>query len=229
LTLPYKRAKIETGVKFANFNNNADVEYYNYVHEDFLLDKTRSNEFNYTEKNLASYFSMSSELSKKLTVKAGLRYEYTMTDGYSPTLDQRNKRNSGALFPTAYIVYKADESNVLSLNYSRRINRPGLSSLNPFAYYTNIYTYFIGNPLLLPSYSNNFELNYLYKSMVSFTVFTQHASDVNSLLTTIDGPLVVSSGGNFISQDNVGAYVSINRAFFKWWENSDVTPRSWTD
>ncbi|MEJ2902307.1 outer membrane beta-barrel family protein [Pedobacter panaciterrae] len=220
LTLPYKWAKIETGIKFANFDNNADVEYYNYVHENFLLDKTRSNEFNYTEKNLASYFSMSSELSKRWTAKAGLRYEYTMTDGYSPTLDQRNKRNYGALFPTAYIVYKADANNVLSLNYSRRINRPGLSSLNPFAYYTNIYTYFIGNPLLLPSYSNNFELNYLYKSMVSFTVFTQHASDVNSLLTTIDGPLVVSSGGNFISRDNVGAYVSINRAFFKWWENS---------
>jgi len=220
LTLPYKWAKIETGVKFANFDNNADVEYFNYVHENFLLDKTRSNEFNYTEKNLSSYFSMASDLSKKWTAKAGLRYEYTLTDGYSPTLDQRNKRNYGALFPTAYIVYKADENNVFSLNYSRRINRPGLSSLNPFAYYTNIYTYFIGNPLLSPSYSNNFELNYLYKSMLSFTVFTQHASDVNSLLTTIEGPLVVSSGGNFITRDNLGAYVSINRALFNWWENS---------
>lgn len=220
LTLPYKWAKIETGIKFANFDNNADVEYYNYVHGNFLLDKMRSNEFNYTEKNLASYFSMSSEFSKKWTAKAGLRYEYTMTDGYSPTLDQRNKRNYGALFPTAYVVYKASESNVLSLNYSRRINRPGLSSLNPFAYYTNIYTYFIGNPLLLPSYSNNFELSYLYKSMFSFTVFTQHSSDANSLLTTIDGPLVVSGVGNFLTRDNVGGYVSINRAFFKWWENS---------
>lgn len=220
LTLPYKWAKIETGVKFANFDNNADVEYYNYVDENFLLDKMRSNEFNYIEKILASYFSMASELSKKWSVKAGLRYEYTMTDGYSRTLDQRNKRNYGALFPTAYMVYKADENNVVSLNYSRRINRPGLSSLNPFAYYTNIYTYFTGNPLLLPSYTNNFELNYLYKSMFSFTVFTQHASDVNSVLTTIEGPLVVSSGGNFLTRDNLGAYVSINRTFFNWWENS---------
>ncbi|MHA4895762.1 TonB-dependent receptor domain-containing protein [Pedobacter sp. PWIIR3] len=220
LTLPYKWAKIETGVKFANFDNTAAVQYFNFLNQDYLLDKTRSNEYNYTEKILASYFSLSSELSKKLTFKAGLRYEYTMTDGYSPTLDQRNKRDYGSLFPTAYIVYKANANHTLSANYSRRINRPGLSSLNPFAYYTNIYTYFTGNPLLLPSYSNNFELNYLYKSLISFTVFKQRASDVNSALTTIQGPLVVSSGGNFITRDNVGTYLSINRTFFNWWENS---------
>ncbi|MCR8559234.1 TonB-dependent receptor family protein [Mucilaginibacter sp. BJC16-A38] len=220
LTLPYKWAKIETGAKFATYNNNASVAYYNNIHDNLLLDQTRSNDFDYTEKNLAAYYSMESELSKKWTAKAGLRYEYTLMDGYSPTLNQRNKRNYGALFPTAYIVYKADADNTFSLNYSRRINRPGLASLNPFAYYTNIYTYSTGNPLLLPSYSNNFELNYLYKSMFSFTVFTQHTSDVNSLLTTIEGPLVVSSRGNFLTRDNVGAYVSFNRAFFNWWENS---------
>ncbi|MDP9079837.1 MAG: TonB-dependent receptor family protein [Bacteroidota bacterium] len=220
LTLPYKWAKIETGAKFATYNNNASVAYYNNIQDNLLLDQTRSNDFDYTEKNLAAYYSMESELSKKWTAKAGLRYEYTLMDGYSPTLDQRNKRNYGALFPTTYIVYKADADNTFSVNYSRRINRPGLASLNPFAYYTNIYTYSTGNPLLLPSYSNNFELNYLYKSMFSFTVFTQHTSDVNSLLTTIEGPLVVSSRGNFLTRDNVGAYVSFNGAFFNWWENS---------
>jgi len=220
LILPYKWAKIETGAKFANYNNNASVAYYNNILDNLLLDQTRSDDFDYTEKNLAAYYSVEADLSKKWTAKAGLRYEYTMTDGYSPTLDQRNRRNYGALFPTTYIVYKADGNNVFSLNYSRRINRPGLSSLNPFDYYTNIYTYSTGNPLLLPSYSNNFELNYLYKSMFSFTVFTQHASDVNSLLTTIEGPLVVSGRGNFLTRDNVGAYVSFNRAFFNWWESS---------
>ncbi|MEX8546885.1 MAG: TonB-dependent receptor [Mucilaginibacter sp.] len=220
LTLPYKWATIETGVKYAIFNNSADVEYFNYVHENFLLDNTRSNEFNYTENNLASYFSMESELSKKWTAKAGLRYEYTMMDGYSPTLDQRNKRNYGTLFPTTYIVYKANENDVFSLNYSRRINRPGLNFLNPFAFYSNIYSYSIGNPLLLPSYSNNMELSYLYKGMFSFTVSTQHTSDLFSAITTVKGPSVVSMIENYLSQDNLGVYASFNRALFKWWDNS---------
>jgi outer membrane receptor protein involved in Fe transport len=232
LTLPYQWAKIETGIKLAKFNNNANVEYYNYIGEGFLLDKTRSNEFSYTEGNIASYFSIESDLSNKWAAKAGLRYEYTLMDGYSPTLDQRNKRNYGALFPTAYVVYKADKNHVFSLNYSRRINRPSLNSLNPFAYYTNIYTYSTGNPLLLPSYSNNVELNYLYNGMFSLTVFTQHTSDIISNLTTVNGPTLVTSRGNFLTQDNLGAYVSFNRALYKWWDNSIyasffyVSPRS---
>ncbi|MCF0075568.1 TonB-dependent receptor family protein [Dyadobacter sp. CY261] len=220
LTLPYKWAKIETGIKLAHFNNNANVEYYNYLGEVFILDKTRSNEFDYTESNLASYFSMESELSKKWEAKAGLRYEYTLLEGYSPTLDQRNKRNYGALFPTAYIVYKANKNHVFSLNYSRRINRPSLNSLNPFAYYTNNYTYYTGNPLLLPSYSNNVELNYLYKGRFSFTVFQQHTSDIISNLTTVSGPTLVTSRGNFLTQNNLGAYLSFNRSLFKWWDHS---------
>ncbi|MDR6806969.1 hypothetical protein J2Y45_004161 [Dyadobacter sp. BE34] len=220
LTLPYKWITVETGVKFANFNNGADVAYYNYVHEKFLLDKTRSNEFNYTEKNLASYVSMESELSRKWTAKAGLRYEYTTMDGYSPTLEQRSKRSYGALFPIAYLLYKATGNDVISLNYSRRINRPGLNFLNPFAFYSNIYSYSIGNPLLLPSYSNNLEINYLYKGMFSFTAFTQHSSDIFSSITTVNGPSVISRIENYLTQDNLGAYVSLNRALFKWWDSS---------
>ena len=220
LTLPYKWATVETGVKFANFTNGADVAYYNYLHEKFLLDETRSNEFNYTENNLASYVSMESELSKKWTAKAGLRYEYTTTDGYSPTLQQRSKRSYGALFPTAYLLYKASGNDVISLNYSRRINRPGLNFLNPFAFYSNIYSYSVGNPLLLPSYSNNLEISYLYKGMFSFMVFTQHSSDIFSSITTVNGPSVISRIENYLSQDNLGAYVSFNRALFKWWDNT---------
>lgn len=220
LALPYKWATIETGGKYTIFDNSADVEYFNYANEDFVLDNTRSNKFNYMENNLAGYFSLESELSKKWTSKAGLRYEYTMMNGYSPTLDQRNKRNYGALFPTAYITYKANENDVFSLNYARRINRPGLNFLNPFAFYSNIYSYSIGNPLLLPSYSNNLELSYLYKGMISITVFSQHNNDLFSSITTVNGPSVISTTQNYLSQDNLGAYMSFNRAFFKWWENS---------
>jgi outer membrane receptor protein involved in Fe transport len=220
LTLPYKWATIETGVKLANFKNSADVEYYNYFHGNFLLDYTRSNEFDYTENNLASYFSIESELSKKWTAKAGLRYEYTTMDGYSPTLDRRSKRKYGALFPTAYLLYKASENDVISINYSRRINRPGLNFLNPFAFYSNIYSYSVGNPLLLPSYSNNMEISYLYKGLFTLTLFTQHTSDLFSSITTVNGPSVISRMENYLSQDNLGTYVSFNKALFKWWDNS---------
>lgn len=221
LTLPYKWAKIETGAKFATYNNKASVAYYNGVHNNFLLDSTRSNDFNYTEGNLAAYYSMESELSKKWSAKTGLRYEYTMMNGYSPTLNRRDKRNYGGLFPTAYLVYKADGDNTFSVNYSRRVNRPSLNSLNPFVYYTNIYTSIAGNPSLLPSFSNNFELNYLYKGLFSFTVFTQHTSNQISSVTKVDSAFIRSIRGNFMTQDNMGAYASFNKVLFKWWETSN--------
>lgn len=125
-------------------------------------------------------------------------------DSYSPTLNQRNKRNYGALFPTAYITYKANKDDVFSLNYARRINRPGLNFLNPFAFYSNIYSYSVGNPLLLPSFSNNLEFSCLYKGMLSVTVFAQHTSDVFSSITTVNGPSVISTIQNYLSQDNLG-------------------------
>jgi outer membrane receptor protein involved in Fe transport len=220
LTLPYKWAKIETGVKFATYDNGASLTYANIIENTAKLDKTRSNDFDYTEKNLAAYYSMESELSEKWTAKAGLRYEYTIMDGYSPTLGQRNQRKYGALFPTAYLVYKADADNTVSVNYAKRINRPRLNQLNPFIYYTNIYTSFTGNPVLLPSYSDNFELNYLYKGMLSLTAFTQHTSNDISSLITVKGPLQIYSTGNFLTTDNIGGYVSFNKTLLKWWENN---------
>ncbi|RZK79614.1 MAG: TonB-dependent receptor [Pedobacter sp.] len=220
LTLPYKWAKIETGVKFATYNNGASLTYANIIGNAAQLDKTRSNDFDYTESNLAAYYSMESDLSEKWTAKAGVRYEYTIMDGYSPTLDQRNQNKYGAIFPTVYLVYKADADNTVSVNYAKRINRPRLNQLNPFIYYTNIYTSFTGNPVLLPSYSDNFELNYLYKGMLSLTAFTQHTSDEISSLITVNGPLQSFSTGNFLTTDNLGAYASFNKTLSKWWENN---------
>jgi outer membrane receptor protein involved in Fe transport len=220
LTLPYKWAKVETGVKFATYDNGASLTYANIIGNDAQVDKSRSNDFDYTENNLAAYYSMESDLSEKWTAKAGLRYEYTIMDGYSPTLGQRNQNNYGAIFPTAYLVYKADTDNTVSVNYAKRINRPRLNQLNPFIYYTNIYTSFTGNPSLLPSYSDNFELNYLYKGMLSLTVFNQHNRDEISPLITVNGPLQSYSTGNFLTTDNIGGYVSFNKTLLKWWENN---------
>ena len=223
LTLPYKWANIETGTKYTIFDNHADVEYFNSRAGSFVLDRTRSNEFSYRENNFAGYFSIDAELSKKWSAKVGLRYEYTIMNGYSATLNQRSKQNYGSLFPTAYLNYKASDEDAFAFNYARRINRPGLNFLNPFAFYSNIYSYSVGNPLLLPSYSNNLELSYLYKGMLSITLFSQNTSDLFSSITTVDGPAVVSTIQNYLSQNNLGMYLSFNKSFFKWWDNSTST------
>ena len=91
--------------------------------------------------------------------KAGIRLEYTRTEGYSKQYNQTDKNDYWKLFPTAYISYKHNQDNVFNLNYSRRISRPGFWSLNPFKFYLNSTTYQEGTPDLRPQISDNIEIH----------------------------------------------------------------------
>jgi len=91
---------------------------------------------------------------------AGLRAEYTSTKGESPTTGNIFKRDYLGWFPSAYLQYQINEKQGLNLSYSRKINRPGYSMLNPFRLYVDPFTYTSGNPDLDPSYNNTVGLRY---------------------------------------------------------------------
>jgi hypothetical protein len=220
LTLPYKWATVETGIKFNHFSNNADVQYYNYLQQAYVLDNSRSNLFNYTEKNYAAYISVQKQLNKQWGAKAGLRYEYIHTEGYSPTTHEKNELQYGNVFPTAYLSYKADAKNTFALSYAKRINRPSLRLVNPFRFYTNPYAYFTGNPLLRPSFLHNIELSYLYKGILSFVLFGNRLNDGYGDLTTIEDGIIISSPQNYLTRYNGGLTATLNIKIYPWWEHS---------
>lgn len=207
-TLPYSFGKIESGAKFTNFNNNSDVRYLNLFSTDYILDLSRSNLFDYTENNYALYGSFSKEFSDKWSVQAGLRYEYSTVEGYSPTTGERNLTKYGQFFPTGYVSYKPGENNTFSLSYSRRINRPGFRALNPFRWYSNPYTYYSGNPSLRPSYSNNLELGYAFKGTLSATAYWHKTTDGFDQVVLMDGHSRRSTFYNYFTQNAYG--ISIN-------------------
>jgi outer membrane receptor protein involved in Fe transport len=228
LTLPWRGATIETGLKFTQFDNNSDVRYYNLVQGDYKIDSSKSNLFDYNEKNLAGYISGQKDFNKKWSGKAGLRYEYTITDGYSPTNGERDKSQYGKLFPSVYLSYKHNAANTVSLSYSKRINRPNFSALNPFRWYINPYSYYTGNPLLQPSYNNNIELAYLYKSVLSVTLYGQKLiNGYGSIVEMINANKVVSRK-NYLTQYNTGIETTLGLKFFPWWENRDFMSLNFT-
>lgn len=228
LTLPYRWATIETGLKFTNFDNNSDIAYYNLILEKYVTDPSKSNAFDYNEKNLAGYFGLQKDF-KKWSAKAGLRYEYAIIDGYSPTTGMRNKNNYGKLFPTAYISYRPDADNTLSVNYSKRISRPFFRALNPARWYSNPYTYYMGNPLLQPSYNHNIELSYLYKGFLSLALFGEKQVNGYGFIVEMDDAFKVSSPENYLTQYNTGLVATLNLKFFPWWENSSYLTFSYAD
>jgi outer membrane receptor protein involved in Fe transport len=160
---------LETGVKYTRFNNDSETDYDQEInHVSIYEGIVTMNMFHYREQDIAGYLSFNRDF-KKWSTKAGLRYEETITDGYSPA--ERNRKQFGNFFPSAFLQYKIADGTSADLSYTRRIVRPSLFDVNPFKFYTSIYSDYVGNPGLDPSLQDNLNLNFMLKSNFLFSVF----------------------------------------------------------
>ena len=156
--------KFEAGFKFARVASLSDLKHFNVINGQNVLDLTKTNAFSYKESNVSAYLSYQTAF-EKWSFKGGLRGEYTDLTGESITINQTNKSNYFKLFPTLYVQYSPNDNHQFGVTYGKRISRPNYSSLNPFRFYFSDYSFFEGNPMLRPTISHNFELQYtLYKS-----------------------------------------------------------------
>ena len=64
------------------------------------------------------------------------------------------------LYPSAYITYDASEKNAFQLNYSRRIDRPGIGQVNPIKEWSTPLVSSFGNSRLMPQFTNSLEFNF---------------------------------------------------------------------
>lgn len=216
---PMKWGEFEAGAKYVSFNNNSDVRYLNGQNDNFTVDPLRSNEFEYFEQNMAAYLSLSKELSTKWAAKAGLRYEYSTIDGYSPTTGETNSFEYSSFFPTAYVSFTPSDTHSYSLNYSKRINRPNFGALNPFRWYSNPYTYYTGNPALRPSFNHNLEFSYGYKGILNATIYGQKLiNGYGRVVEVLNGSEKVVNYSNYLTKYDVGINVSLYVTPTKWWE-----------
>ncbi|MFZ4929944.1 TonB-dependent receptor domain-containing protein [Chryseobacterium sp. Mn2064] len=218
LTLPYQFAKMETGVKFTNFDNNSNIFYQNLENGNYVTDPIKSNEFQYNEKNYAAYISFEKSFNEKWSAKAGLRYEYSTVNGNSLTSGQQTENTYGKFFPTAYISYKSNQNHTFSLNYSKRINRPDFRAINPYRWYININSYSTGNPFLKPSFNHNIEFSYVYRGKLSASAYYQRKLDGFSQIVSLEGENRTSTFANFYNVNSIGLSLNYSDTFFKMWE-----------
>lgn len=219
LELPFSFGTIETGVKFNQFKNSSNIQYFNLNGGQYIPDLSRANLFTYQEENYAAYFSYAKTFGEHWETKAGIRYENTHAESFTPTSNSRNKYNYGQWFPSAYVSYKEDK-NVFSLSYSRRINRPSMSNLNPFRWYENPYSYSSGNPLLTPAYINNLELGYTLNNKFSASVYYLRMKNGFGQISYIDELSQTSTYLNYYNNNFLGLNASYTDIFFKFWETN---------
>lgn len=77
LELPFSFGTIETGTKFTQFKNSADLKYFNLENNQYIIDEEKGSIFHYQEENYAAYASFSKNIGEHWETKAGLRYENT--------------------------------------------------------------------------------------------------------------------------------------------------------
>lgn len=219
LELPFSFGTIETGVKFNQFKNSSDIQYFNLTGGQYIPDLVRANVFRYQEENYAGYLSYTKTFGEHWETKAGLRYEHTNAESSTPSSALENKYNYGQWFPSAYVSYKEDK-NVFSFSYSRRINRPSMGNLNPFRWYSNPYSYSSGNPLLTPAYINNWELGYTFNNKFSTSVYYLRMKNAFGQISAIDDISQISTYLNYYNNNFWGLNASYTDTFFKFWETS---------
>lgn len=164
-------ATFEAGLKLSDTKTNNMIRYDTLsTNKQFIFDSTRSNQFSYKEKIFAGYWAYSQKFNK-FQINAGLRFENTQSISNAVTIDSVVSRNYLKWLPSLSVSYAFNKSSEVSLSYSRKITRPVFSQLNPFRFYYSPLNYWIGNPYLQPSFTNQIKAAYRYKNWVtSFTI-----------------------------------------------------------
>ncbi|NMN39293.1 outer membrane beta-barrel family protein [Pedobacter sp. SG918] len=214
--LPYKTFKLSFGTKLSFINNQSDLAFYKARNAVYELDPGQTNLFNYQENTQALYVNFGKTI-KQWDFQVGLRGEYTQIDGLS--VNEQNQNEYFRLFPTLYIIYRANDKSTFSVNYGRRINRPAYRKLNPFRWYSNQYAYTEGNPFLQPSYNDNIELSYtynIYTTSLSFSKTTNGFNDVNFIDAATNTR--AAQPVNFITGYHYQLSNAINFNIAKGWE-----------
>lgn len=173
---PLWRGTLETGIKYSHVNSDNDLKFLEQIGQEWQDMENRTNHFIYKEQIAAAYVDYGFQVDK-WSLKAGLRMEQTWSDGHSINLDKRNKREYLDYFPSASLGYTLNPNHLFTLNFSKGIRRPNYSSLNPFDYFIDKFTFQRGNPDLAPQYETSYSLNYSLFSMFNINMGVENLSN----------------------------------------------------
>ncbi len=236
--------RIETG--FRSYINK-----YSSLYEAFAIDNGQdiklplSNNYEYTEKINALYFSYA-EKKNKIAYKAGIRVEYSKFDGelidssfkFGYEYPAALKNLWDAFFPSFSFSKDISDDDQFQLNYTRRIRRPRFWQLNPFIDINDPSNLRQGNPLLRPEFINSFEANYNknYTSgnFLASVYFRNNPDDITQYSDTItaaqyaqldnagvDPNAILNTYINANTTNRYGAEFTVQQ---KFGENFEVTP-----
>ena len=226
------KTKLELGLEYrtdeTKNTNITDQEIYTFDNNGNINGTTSIGNSNFDfKRNIYSGYLNYATSFDKFTMQLGARLEDFNVEGIFNRVGQNPDPVTDHIFtvyPSAFFTYTPSDKNQWQFSYSRRVDRPGIQQVNPIREWSTPLIVSIGNPDLVPQFTNSFELNYTRQikgGNLTFGTFYRKISDVISRITNIDpaNPEVgqVLSFTNFSDTDAYGLEFSANFKLNKWW------------
>jgi hypothetical protein len=156
---PYKNLTIEAGAKAIFRDNFSNADGQIATATGFVNDPTLINNFNYEQDVYGLYNSYLLKLTK-WTFQAGVRAEHTIVNANFSSNGTLLNMNYTNIVPSLSVQLNLKDNKSLTFGITNRLQRPGISQLNPYIDKTNPQIISTGNPFLTPVISHLFELSY---------------------------------------------------------------------
>jgi iron complex outermembrane receptor protein len=215
-------SKIEAGLEVRIFETNVD---YSSTGLSFLPDgtliPTPNTDFVYGMDIYAAYANFGQNYDKwgyqvglrveDVEVKSDTNQVRAFTDNYTE------------LYPSGFITYSPTEKNQFQLSFSRRVDRPGLTQVNPIREWSTPLISSFGNPTLVPQFTNSYEVNYTRRmkngSITGGLFFRSIKDEINRAvyLDRLDLNKLILTFDNFDNTSAYGIEISGNYKLTKWW------------
>ena len=164
----------------------------------------------------------------RVTMQLGARLEQFEAIGNfnsDGSASQQVRQDFFNMYPSAFFTFNPSEKNQFQISYSKRVDRPGIGQVNPIREWSTPLITSIGNPNILPQFTNSYEVNYtrqIKKGSVTLGTFYRAINDNISRVTYKDpnDPTEVKqilSWTNFQNTDAYGLEFSINYKIANWW------------
>jgi hypothetical protein len=227
-----KKITMEAGAKISlsSFRNEVGTD--NLKQGVWVPDTNLSANYLLKENIAAAYTSFTMNLGHKVSVMAGLRYEYTSSNLSTTQTANIINRKYGELFPTFYLSKKFNETNNINFSYSRRITRPAFTDLAPFTIFFDPKTFFSGNPALQPAIAHAVQASYVFKKYSLSVSYTHETNTINNFyfqtkkLDTLSG-IVYLSPENYAYENYLTASVSLPFSITQCWSMQNAISCNW--
>jgi outer membrane receptor protein involved in Fe transport len=215
-------SKFEAGLESRNFETKVD---YRSTGQSFdsggNLRPTPSTAFVYGMDIYSAYATFGQNY-KKWSYQLGVRVEDVTVKADTNSVRAFDDKYT-QIYPSAFLTYSPNEKDQFQLSSSRRVDRPGLTQVNPIREWSTPLISSFGNPSLVPQFTSSLELNYTRRlkngSITSGVFYRTIKDEINRAVYVdrLDLNKLILTYDNFDNTSAYGMEVSANYKPAKWW------------